>query len=1095
MKPLILTILFLTISNLYSNELYFRYSHYNKISNDSLELEYEKNQYPKFLTKEYFYLDKKNIVSNNDNINKLYKISSSNIQEKQMLFDGLESSGSISRGFNIGNNQNSVLNSELDLQISGKLSEKIYLKASIQDANIPLQDNGYSQRLDEFDQIFIELISDDWRIRAGDIDLKNSNSYFGKFEKRIQGLNFSVSPSNKINIYGSGAIVKGQFKTSSFQGQNGNQGPYKLGGSRGELYVLVVSGSETVYINGSKLERGIDKDYTINYNAGEIIFNTTLPITADTRINVNYQVSERNYSRFVAFSGVELNRDKINLNISFYNENDLKNQSIQQNLSDEQISILSQAGDDSSLMNAPSAYQETYSENRILYKKEIIGSQEVYVYSNDPNEELYSVRFTNVGSNLGDYVLLTNNAIDNIFEYIAPINGIKQGDHNPVIKLVAPEKLQIAIINGDYIPNEKTNIKFEIAASKNDKNLFSTNDDNNNNGIATKISTSNQLIKNKLWEIYAKANLDYIDKDFQSIEMIYNPEFNRDWNLDSLTSYSYSNQVKNQLLIQGGINLINKKIGEINYNYENLKFEKEYDGVRQLLNLNFKIKNIDYTSNSSFLNSKSSIYRSEFFRTYNKLKINYKNGWSKINVDAEKNLKTNLLDNSLDNSNHGHKLYEIATGIGSLSNRFVEIGYKKRINDSLVSSSSLGKVNSSDIYYLKSQVLKDDKSNLNIFLNYREMTWSNNDNTEKFLNSRLIYNQKLFDQIVQSNLLYETNSGNLPQQEYTYVEVEPGMGNYKWIDINGNNIQELEEFELAQFQDEGLYIRVFLPNQIYLKTYQNKFSQSLVINFHKWKNSNRKFKKFLSHFSNQSQYMIDKKTNQSIDTFNFNPFSIPKNGLLGLISNFKNSLHYNRGRQDFSTTYSYSSNKSKNTLSFGYIENNLKSHQLNFIHKLHTNWLFDFNSILENKISISENFESKNYNLDEFKINPKITYIFNESNRLNFYYQYSTNENTIGDFEELKQQKLGLSCYLSKGEKINFNSEINYFNNSFKGNPNTIIGYILMEGLQVGSNYTWSLTAQKKLTKFLDLNLSYFGRKSENSNSIHNGNIQLRAIF
>ena len=283
-------------------------------------------------------------------------------------------------------------------------------------------------------------------------------------------------------------------------------------------------------------------------------------------------------------------------------------------------------------MNAPSAYQETYSENRILYKKEIIGSQEVYVYSNDPNEELYSVRFTNVGSNLGDYVLVTNNAIDNIFEYIAPINGIKQGDHNPVIKLVAPEKLQIAIINGDYIPNEKTNIKFEIAASKNDKNLFSTNDDNNNNGIATKISTSNQLIKNKLWEIYAKANLDYIDKDFQSIEMIYNPEFNRDWNLDSLTSYSYSNQVKNQLLIQGGINLINKKIGEINYNYENLKFEKEYDGVRQLLNLNFKIKNIDYTSNSSFLNSKSSIYRSEFFRTYNKLKINYKNGWSKIYV-------------------------------------------------------------------------------------------------------------------------------------------------------------------------------------------------------------------------------------------------------------------------------------------------------------------------------------------------------------------------------------------------------------------------------------------------------------------------------
>ena len=52
-----------------------------------------------------------------------------------------------------------------------------------------------------------------------------------------------------------------------------------------------------------------------------------------------------------------------------------------------------------------------------------------------------------------------------------------------------------------------------------------------------------------------------------------------------------------------------------------------------------------------------------------------------------------------------------------------------------------------------------------------------------------------------------------------------------------------------------------------------------------------------------------------------------------------------------------------------------------------------------------------------------------------------------------------------------------------------------MEGLQAGSNYTWSLSAQRKLTKFLDLNFSYFGRKSKNSNSIHNGNIQLRAIF
>lgn len=52
-----------------------------------------------------------------------------------------------------------------------------------------------------------------------------------------------------------------------------------------------------------------------------------------------------------------------------------------------------------------------------------------------------------------------------------------------------------------------------------------------------------------------------------------------------------------------------------------------------------------------------------------------------------------------------------------------------------------------------------------------------------------------------------------------------------------------------------------------------------------------------------------------------------------------------------------------------------------------------------------------------------------------------------------------------------------------------------MEGLQPGKNFTWNLLAQKKLTKFLDLNLNYFGRKSELSKTIHTGTVQLKAYF
>jgi hypothetical protein len=53
----------------------------------------------------------------------------------------------------------------------------------------------------------------------------------------------------------------------------------------------------------------------------------------------------------------------------------------------------------------------------------------------------------------------------------------------------------------------------------------------------------------------------------------------------------------------------------------------------------------------------------------------------------------------------------------------------------------------------------------------------------------------------------------------------------------------------------------------------------------------------------------------------------------------------------------------------------------------------------------------------------------------------------------------------------------------------------MLEGLQAGENYTWNLLFNKKLNSFLNLNLNYLGRKSENSKTIHTGSVQLKAIF
>jgi hypothetical protein len=296
-----------------------------KPTSDTVTIAYLK--YPEFITKKYVLFDEDLIVQSTKNTDRLFKLKQSNRTRTIIPFDGLETSGSISRGVTVGNNQNAVLNSELDLQITGKLSENVSLRASIQDANIPIQDAGYSQRLDEFDQIFIEIFSKKWNIRAGDVNLNDASSYFAKFTKKVQGISLRGNlerDSSNIQLFGSGAIVRGQFAQSKFTGQEGNQGPYKLVGANGELFVLVISGSETVFVNGIALKRGENNDYIIDYNAGEIIFNATYPITSEMRITVEYQFSDRNYSRIVAHAGSNYTSKKLTLGGFLYSENDLK---------------------------------------------------------------------------------------------------------------------------------------------------------------------------------------------------------------------------------------------------------------------------------------------------------------------------------------------------------------------------------------------------------------------------------------------------------------------------------------------------------------------------------------------------------------------------------------------------------------------------------------------------------------------------------------------------------------------------------------------------------------------------------------------------
>jgi len=1054
----------------------------NFTTSDTLEIKYLK--FPDYLTKVYSVYDDNKVVPNE--AGKLVVLKS---EAKQNFkpFDGLNTSGSISRGITIGNNQNTVVNSNLDLQITGKISDKVSLRASIQDSNIPLQEGGYSQKLDEFDQIFIELFSDKWNIRAGDLFLENRQSQFLNFNKKVQGLSthFTFGSSDtKTAVFSSAALVRGQYARSNFVGQEGNQGPYKLKGSNGELFVLVISGSERVYVNGILLKRGENNDYIIDYNAGEIIFTSLFPITSEMRISIEYQYTDRSFTRFITYGGITHEQEKFKIGGFVYSENDVKNQPLQQNLTEEQVSILQNAGDDVNLMNAPSAYLDSYSENKILYKKTIIGATEIFEFSNNPEEELYNVRFSFVGQNQGNYILVNSNAIGKIYEYVSPIAGVSQGNFEPTIPLIAPNKIQIVTVLGSYTPTEKTDIDFEIGLSNYDQNLYSTIDDNDNKGIAAKINAKQRFYSGRFL-MDGFANFQFIEATFQPIERLFTIEFNRDWNLNQ--------PLGNQSLLTSGIIFNFLKNGSTKYQLEKLNFSENFSGTRHILLSQLKHNKTTFSTDFSVMNSNGDLTKSTFLRNQSMVRQHFSKNWIGGSFRHENNQETLTTTNELSNLSQRFSEFGGFIGRGDSTKVFVELGYLNRVNDSL-QNAVLKRVNHSNSYYLKSQLIKSEQRNLSIFINYRNLQFENTTRKdESSLNSRILYNDLFFKDLLQSSTTYETTSGTIAQQEFTYLEVEPGQGVYMWNDYNNNGIQELQEFEIAPFPDLAKYVRVFLPNQIFIGTHQNKFSQSLSFNGLVWQNKTG-FKKIVSYFHNQTTFIIERKITRYSNTFDLNPFSGNEN-ILGLNTNFRNSLFYNRGKQNHSTTYTFIKNGIRNLLNVGFQENQITSHQLQYIHLFQKSWLFEIVNSIGNTTSESENYSFRNFNIKTKELSPKISYLFSKNASLALFYEHKNQENTISMMEVLKQHRFGSSFSFNSENGFTANGEFSLYDNQFTGNATSPVGFQMLQGLQVGKNSVWRLLLQKNITQYLEININYQGRKSETSQTIHTGNIQLRAFF
>ena len=430
-------------------------------------------------------------------------------------------SGNKSFSFIVGRSGEGYFSQGLNVEVDALLADNLRLRGAVSDRigsngnGVATSGFGGTTSLAELDKYFFELSGSRFTARAGDIN-SISSTYLPK--KRIKGLQTEYTDAH-ISASADIGRPAGRYNRNSLMGSDGKQGPYQIRGPYG-LPAGIVPGSETVYVDGRELEGGAGKYYTIDYPAGRITFAPRLLITAQSRIEVDFEVSSGDYEQEIydISNTVRVFDGKLLFEVGARRESDNKNRLRFAALSPDDIAVLSDAGD-----NASRAYISgvTADTNGFYVRQVDSTGAEYYRYSQSGGD--YAVLYTFVGDGVGEYVYVG----DGIYEYAGP----GKGAYNPIIYLPLPSRNDLFFASLITRPYQKGRLSLSYQGNHRDDNLFSSRDDGDNNKglLETEFRHDSKIYK-------AAASFRFKQANFLAVKRLYEVDNIRLWALpiDSL---------------------------------------------------------------------------------------------------------------------------------------------------------------------------------------------------------------------------------------------------------------------------------------------------------------------------------------------------------------------------------------------------------------------------------------------------------------------------------------------------------------------------------------------------------------------------------
>ena len=1025
-------------------------------------------------------------------------------------FGNLQYNGSIDRGVSFGNSQDAVVNSNLNLTLNGMLGDSIEIRAAITDNNLPIQPDGTTQQLNEFDQVFLQFKKKGWQLNLGDIDIRQNTSYFLNFYKRLQGIAFetknNIGRNSTSKSLISGSVAKGKFTRNIFQGLEGNQGPYRLTGANNEFFFIILAGTERVFIDGELLQRGEDQDYVINYNTAEVTFTPRRMITKDTRIQVEFEYADRNYLNANLYVSQEFElSNKLKLYIGAFNNSDAKNSQINQTLDDKQKLFLTNLGD--SIQNAlyPSALVDTaFDAGKILYEKLYYnpgtGVDSFYQYSTDPSVAKYNLAFTDVGTGRGNYIPDFNGANGKVFKFVMPVGGVKQGNYEPVIILVTPKKQQLMTVGSIYKMNKNTSLNTELAMSNYDANTFSTKNNGDDVGIAAKVRFENSSLLRSATKSQLITNFDYefVQGKFRPLERIRNVEFTRDWGLGLQVLPA------DEHIIRASARLQNAKNNSLTYQVQNYNRGDDYNGFQNNIFQIFNWHGWQLNNQFAFTNFKDRLNKGSFvkpiidvskqLKQLDNFKLGFRYALEENKTKSKSSDTLTLQSFSFDTYSAYFKSAEQKKNKYGIT--FFTRSDKYPVAKNLIRGDRSMNVN------LQTELLANPHHQLLLNTTFRKLKILNDISKQKAdetILGRAEYLINEWKNLLVGNILYELGTGQEQKRDFVYLEVPAGTGQYAWIDYNNDGIQQLNEFEEALFPDQAKFIRIFTPTNQFVKANYTTFNYSFQLNPRAVMNRSdlKGFSKLISKTNLKSSLQITKKSIAKGNT-EFSPFKyeLTDTALITLSTVFLNTFSFNRSSTIWGFDISNLRNSGKNLLTYGYESRKINDWTMKFRWNLSRAFALDVNGRKGFNALYTPSFANRNYELSIHNIEPRLVFIQGTKFRLSTGYKFDTKKNkqSFGG-EKSTSNSISLETKYNVLQNSSITGKFTFSNIDYNYPANTTVSYIMLDGLLPGSNYLWTIDVTKRLLNNLELNFVYEGRKPGSSHTVHVGRAAIRALF